>query len=54
MAITLARTVIGALFLVCLYALAGARPEPPDLESWLSGSSTAYHSPALLAAIRET
>ncbi|MEV6420991.1 MFS transporter [Streptomyces sp. NPDC051662] len=53
-AITLALTVIGALLLVGLYALGGARPEPPDLESWLSGPSTAYHSPALLAAIRKT
>ncbi|MFE4646526.1 MFS transporter [Streptomyces sp. NPDC056730] len=52
--ITLVLIVIGALLLVGLYALGGARPEPPDLESWLTGPSTAYHSPALLAAIRKT
>ncbi|SCF74592.1 MULTISPECIES: MFS transporter [unclassified Streptomyces] len=51
--ITLAITVTGALFLVALYALGGARPQPPDLESWLSGRSTAYHSPPLAAAIRK-
>ncbi|MFF5563036.1 MFS transporter [Streptomyces sp. NPDC012623] len=53
-AITLALVVAGALLLVSLYALGGARPQPPDLESWLSGRSTAYHSPALLAAVRKT
>ncbi|MFE3601192.1 MFS transporter [Streptomyces sp. NPDC059142] len=51
-AITLVLLGAGALLLVCLYALGGARPEPPDLASWLSGSSTAYHSPALLAVVR--
>ncbi|MFF3753586.1 MFS transporter [Streptomyces sp. NPDC002018] len=52
-AITLAITVIGGLLLVVLYLLGGARPQPPDLESWLSGRSTAYHSPALAAALRK-
>ncbi|MFJ2213347.1 MFS transporter [Streptomyces sp. NPDC101062] len=52
--IILALVVIGALLLVGLYALGGARPQPPDLESWLAGSSTAYHSPALLAALRKS
>ncbi|MGW2056786.1 MFS transporter [Streptomyces sp. NPDC001840] len=51
--ITLTVTVVGVLLLIVLYLLGGARPQPPDLESWLSGRSTAYHSPALLAGLRK-
>ncbi|MFD3484722.1 MFS transporter [Streptomyces sp. NPDC058665] len=51
--ITLGITVVGALGLVILYILGGARPEAPDLVSWHAGTSTGYHSPALLAAVRK-
>ncbi|WP_405675462.1 MFS transporter [Streptomyces sp. NBC_01511] len=51
--ITLGITVVGALSLVALYLAGGARPEAPDLVSWHAGTSTAYHSPALLAAVRK-
>ncbi|WP_308354275.1 MFS transporter, partial [Streptomyces sp. NP-1717] len=50
--ITLGITVVGTLGLVVLYVLGGARPEAPDLVSWHAGTSTGYHSPALLAAVR--
>lgn len=50
--ITLGITVFGAVSLVTLFVLGGARPEPPDLVSWHGGTSTGYHSPALLAAVR--
>ncbi|MFI6079428.1 MFS transporter [Streptomyces sp. NPDC051217] len=51
--ITLGITVFGAVSLVTLYLLGGARPEAPDLVSWHAGTSTGYHSPALLARLRK-
>ncbi|MBO0828783.1 MAG: MFS transporter [Streptosporangiales bacterium] len=35
-----------------LLLLGGARPHSPDLEGWLSGDATAYHSPPLAATLR--
>ncbi|MFJ4923836.1 MFS transporter [Streptomyces sp. NPDC088725] len=51
--ITLGVTVLGGLFLVGLFVLGGARPEPPDLDTWIAGEGTGYHSPALAARIRD-
>jgi MFS family permease len=50
--VTLGATVIGGLFFVGLYLLGGAHPKAPELEPWLKGEDTAYHSPALAARIR--
>lgn len=50
--ITLGVTVLGTLALVGLYLLGGARPHAPDIENWLAGQGTGYHSPALAARIR--
>ncbi|GGJ77579.1 hypothetical protein GCM10011583_06220 [Streptomyces camponoticapitis] len=51
--ITLALIGASALALPGLFMLGGARPEAPDLEGWMSGSSTGYHSPRLANAIRK-
>jgi MFS family permease len=45
-------TVVAGLLLVVLYLLGGARPQPPELDAWMDGSSTAYHSPPLAARLR--
>jgi MFS family permease len=50
--ITLGVTAGGALLLVGLYLLGGARPHAPELHEWLSGTTTGYHSPPIAAAIR--
>ncbi|HET7664996.1 MAG TPA: universal stress protein, partial [Mycobacterium sp.] len=42
----------GAAFGVAVYALSGARPQPPDLDRFLDGESPAWHSPPLLTRIR--
>ncbi|MCA1221372.1 MFS transporter [Streptomyces sp. 8L] len=47
-------TVVVGAFLIGLYLLGGARPTAPDLEGWFSGTSTGYHSPALLSRLRKT
>ncbi|WP_330173141.1 MFS transporter [Streptomyces sp. NBC_01498] len=52
--ITLGLSVVGGVGLVSLFLLGGARPEAPDLVSWHAGTSTGYHSPALLAAVRSS
>ena len=46
--------VAGALVGVALYALGGARPQPPDLPLFLGGESPAWYSPPLLARVRAT
>lgn len=51
--ITLAFTVLGGLALVGTYLLGGARPHEPDLEGWLAGEETAYHSPRVLEGVRD-
>src|SRR4029077_19968244 len=42
----------GAAFGVAVYALSGARPQPPDLDRFLDGESPAWYSPPLLGRIR--
>jgi nucleotide-binding universal stress UspA family protein len=42
----------GAAFGVAVYALSGARPQPPDLGRFLDGESPAWYSPPLLARLR--
>ena len=37
---------------VALYALGGARPQTPDLETFLAGEAPAWYSPPLLARLR--
>jgi MFS family permease len=47
-------TVVSGVFLVVLYLLGGARPVAPDLDGWMAGTSTGYHSPPLLSRLRKT
>jgi hypothetical protein len=42
----------GAAVGVAIYALSGARPQPPDLERFLAGEAPAWDSPPLLARAR--
>lgn len=44
--------VTGALSAVVLYVLGGARPQAPDIDSFLAGAAPAYPSPPLLARVR--
>jgi MFS family permease len=44
--------VTGALLAVALYVLGGARPEAPDVDTFLAGAAPAYPSPPLLARLR--
>ncbi len=44
--------IAGAALGVTIYALGGARPQPADLDSFLSGASAAWYSPPLLAKLR--
>jgi MFS family permease len=46
-------TGVAAVALPGLFMLGGARPEPPNLEGWMSGASTGYHSPRLANRIRK-
>lgn len=46
-------TLGGAGVLGGLLLLGGARPHAPDLAGWLSGESSAYHSPPLAAVLRD-
>jgi hypothetical protein len=50
--IGLGLAVSGALLGVGIYALGGARPQPADLESFLSGAGPAWYSPPLFAKVR--
>ncbi|MBP0457124.1 MFS transporter [Streptomyces bomunensis] len=52
--ITLAVCAAGGCALVAVYLLGGARPHPPDLEGWIDGDATAYHSPPLADTVRDT
>jgi MFS family permease len=45
--------IVGALVGVALYALGGARPQTPDLPTFLAGKHPAWYSPPLLARVRE-
>jgi MFS family permease len=47
-----ALAILGGVVPVALYLLGGARPEKPDLEGFLAGENAAYHSPPLLARLR--
>jgi len=42
----------GAVIGVAIYALGGARPQTPDLESFVAGEAPAWYSPPLLARVR--
>jgi hypothetical protein len=42
----------GAVIGVTIYALGGARPQPPDLDRFLEGEEPAWYSPPLLARVR--
>jgi hypothetical protein len=42
----------GAAIGVAIYALGGARPQAPDIESFVAGECPAWHSPPLLANLR--
>ncbi|HXP99731.1 MAG TPA: hypothetical protein VN845_06670, partial [Solirubrobacteraceae bacterium] len=42
----------GAALGVAIYALGGARPQTPDIDSFLSGGGAAWYSPPLLARLR--
>jgi hypothetical protein len=44
--------VTGALLAVVLYVLGGARPQAPDVDTFLAGAAPAYPSPPLLARLR--
>jgi MFS family permease len=46
--------VLGGIVPIVLYALAGARPETPDLEGFLAGENAAWYSPPLLAKLRKS
>lgn len=45
--------VAGGLIALAIYVLGGARPETPDLETFMGGEAPAWHSPPLFAALRE-
>jgi MFS family permease len=53
-AVTAGLGAFGALGLLGVYLLGGARPHPPDLEGWLAGDASAYHSPPIADAVRDT
>ncbi len=42
----------GAALGVAIYALGGARPQTPDIDSFVDGESPAWYSPPLLARVR--
>ncbi|HEY5317287.1 MAG TPA: universal stress protein [Solirubrobacteraceae bacterium] len=42
----------GAVIGIAIYALGGARPQAPDLDSFLAGEAAAWYSPPLLARVR--
>jgi MFS family permease len=42
----------GAAIGVAIYALGGARPQTPDIDSFVDGDSPAWYSPPLLAKLR--
>ena len=45
--------VVGAAIGVLLYVLGRARPQTPDIETFLDGDAPAWYSPPLLAALRK-
>ena len=51
--IMLVVTLVAGVLLIGLYLLGGGSMQPPDLDPWLAGTSTAYHSPALAARLRK-
>jgi MFS family permease len=51
--IVLILTSVGGIFLVAVWLLGGVRREAPDLDTWVAGTGTAYHSPPLLASVRK-
>jgi MFS family permease len=51
--ITMILAVAGGLILVGLWMLGGARSKAPDLEAWVAGTGTGYHSPPLAARLRK-
>ncbi|MFR0358003.1 MFS transporter [Streptomyces sediminimaris] len=53
-AVVLAVCAAGTAVLLSVYVLGGARPHEPRLQAWLGGEESAYHSPPLADAVRET
>jgi MFS family permease len=51
--IGLGLAIAGAVVPVLLYLLGGARPQTPQLERFMEGEGPAWHSPPLLAAVRQ-
>lgn len=51
--IALGLVLLGALLAGGVLVLGGARPHAPDLDTWLEGEEPAYHSPRLLAVLRD-
>jgi hypothetical protein len=50
--IGLGLALVGAATGVAIYALSGARPQAPDIDSFLEGPGSAWPSPPLLAKLR--
>ena len=42
----------GALIGIAIYALGGARPQKPDIDTFVAGEAPAWYSPPLLARLR--
>lgn len=51
--VTLILTVAGGLVVIGIWLAGGSRPKRPDLAAWASGTSTAFHSPAIGARFRK-
>jgi MFS family permease len=47
-----ALAIVGAVAGVAIYALGGAHPQSPDLETFVDGEAPAWYSPPLLARVR--
>ncbi|GLZ02811.1 hypothetical protein Acsp03_02780 [Actinomadura sp. NBRC 104412] len=52
--ITVVVTLIGGVVSGVLLLLGGVPPHRPDLETWMGGRTSAYHSPPVAAILRDT
>lgn len=52
--IGLGLALLGAALAVATYMLSGARPQTPDIDSFIAGKGPAWHSPPLLSKLRRT
>jgi MFS family permease len=50
--IMIALLMVALIAVVVVLLLGGARPHAPDLEGWLAGESSAFHSPRVLETVR--